>query len=197
MNKKHLLALITGFGLIATPITYASENSDLLDACMERMLIGDKTAYTDCYTEDFLLTIPETKTLSKSGSLRGKVAVEALADMFKTDGEVMDRETRVGTQLEGDNVIMREVIYLMKANPDKPGYVPEQEYEPGYTSAGRHLSLFRFKDGKISEEFTQWDMLGFFLDLNLGDFKKTGQMVSGMGKMAEEMKAKMNIKDEE
>ena len=178
MEKIFWSTIVLGLGLFFTTITSASENSDLLDECMARMLEGDKTAYADCYTDDFKLDISETKIMSEQGFLTGKEAVEALADMFKRDAEVMDRETRVVTQLEGEDVIMREVEYLMIQNPDKPGYV-----EGGKTSLGRHLSMFRFRDGKISEEFTPWNMLGFLLDLNDRDYKKTGEMVSGMESM--------------
>jgi hypothetical protein len=178
MKKTALSLAFAGISIVTNPMAFGSENSNLLEACMARMLEGDKTAYTDCYTEDFKLDISETKLMNEAGYLIGREAVDALADMFKTDAAVMDRTTRVVTQLEGKDVIMREVEYLMIANPDKPGYV-----ENGETSLGRHLSMFRFKDGKISEEFTPWNMLGFLLDLNDRDFEKTGEMVSTLGSM--------------
>ena len=76
-------------------------------------------------------------------------------------------------------------------NPDKPGDTKDHDYPPDMKVVIRLMTLYKFRDGKICEEFTAYNLLGTELDFAWGDLKKAVAKILKMEPMLKEAKAKL------
>jgi hypothetical protein len=168
-----------------------SEKSRFLDECYERVYSGDMAVFDECFTPDYTLTIPETKMMTENGSLKGRLALEFLSFLFQMDAKNFDRTVETVRELEDDDVVVREILYTMKNNPDKPTDMKDNEYPPDMVITIRLINMYKFRGGKICEESTFYNLLGTELDFAQGDLKKAVAKILSMEPMMQEMKAKL------
>jgi len=168
-----------------------SEKSKFLDACYDRVYAGDLTVFEECFTPDYKLTIPETQMMTESGSLTGKLALEFLSFLFQNDANNFDRTIETAREVEQDDVVVREILYTMTMNPDKPGDMKDNEYPPDMKIVIRLINMYVFRDGKICEESTFYNILATEMDFAQGDLKKAVAKILRMEPMIKQMKAKL------
>ena len=168
-----------------------SEKSKFLDETYERVYAGDMTVFEECFTPDYTLWIPETQMMTKDGYLKGKFALEFLSTIIRNDGSNFDRTIEVVHEVEQDDTVVREVHYTMKMNPDKPGD-GGADYPPDLVVTIRLLNMYKFRDGKICEESTFYNILGTEMDFMQGDLKKAVAKILKMEPMIKVMREKLS-----
>jgi len=168
-----------------------SEKSKFLDECYDRVYSGDTTVFEECFTPDYTLTIPETQLMTESGFLKGKFAVEFLSHIIMNDDKKFDRKIETVREVEQDNLVVREILYTMKKNPNKPTDMKDNDYPPNMKVTIRLLTLYKFRGGKICEEFTTYNLLGTELDFAQGDLKKAVAKILKMEPILKEARAKL------
>jgi hypothetical protein len=165
-----------------------SERSKLLDYCIQRVWKGDMTVFEECFTPDFRLTQPESKLISPSGSFHGKSGLETLSRILRADPLTwgsMAEETV--WEIESEDRIVRESRLVAK-NPSGP-YGGFQALPPDLEVTIRLIHVYTFKDGKICDEFTTYDHLGYYFDMAEGDLKRAAQAIANSSAWWMEMRA--------
>ena len=168
-----------------------SEKSKFLDECYDRVYASDMTVFEDCFTPDYTLFIPETQMMTETGYLKGKFALEFLSTIIRNDGLNFDRTIETVSEVEQGDIVVREILYTMKRNPDKPTDMKDNDYPPDMKVTIRLLNMYKFRDGKICEESTFYNILGTELDFAQGDLKKAVAKILKMEPMIKEARAKL------
>ncbi|OGN96900.1 MAG: hypothetical protein A2Z77_00445 [Chloroflexi bacterium RBG_13_51_36] len=168
-----------------------SEKSRFLDKCYDRLYSGDLTVFEECFTPDYTLCIPETQLMTNAGYLKGEFAAEFLSHIIQGDAKNFDRTIETVREVEQGDTVVREILYTMKMNPNKPGDMLDANYPPDMKIVIRLMTLYQFRDGKICEEFTTYNLLATELDFAQGDLKKAVAKILKMEPMMKEAKAKL------
>jgi hypothetical protein len=166
-----------------------SKKSKFLDKCYDRVYAGDMTVFEECFTPDYLLYIPETQMMTDSGYLKGKFALEFLSTIIRNDGLNFDRIIETVSEVEQGDTVVREILYKMKRNPNKPTDMKDNEYPPDFTVTIRLLNMYKFRGDKICEESTFYNLINTEMDFCGRDLKKAVEKILKMEPMMKEAKA--------
>jgi ketosteroid isomerase-like protein len=149
---------------------------------------GDGTVFSDCFTPDYTMTGPETKMLSKDGSLHGEAAIKAMGGMNRNDDASFGKKDwTLVMSMENDNTVVRRMRWTGKA--PHGSYAGFEDLPNNLTITGDAVLIDTFRDGRIADQFFVYDTMGFFMDLAEGDMKKMGAALAKMGDMIATQKA--------
>jgi len=140
--------------------------------CYARVDRGnDPNVFRDCFTPDYKMTGPETKMLSKDGSLHGEQAINAMGAMNRNDDASFGKKDwKLVMSMENGDTVVRRMRWTGKV--PKGSYAGFENLPKGLTVTGDAVLIDTFRDGKIAEQFFTYDTMGFLMDLAQGDMKK-------------------------
>ena len=154
-----------------------SKRSHFIDQALCRANEGDLSVFEECFTSDFVFTLPETKLLSIcDGSLHGLDAIKHM-QMFdsgdKTCWSSVSREIVV--EIESEDQTFRIMKWTAK-NPDKP-YMGINNLSPDLEVVIHVFQLYTFREGKICSDFEAYDTMGYLMDITQ---RNEGKIIEGI-----------------
>jgi ketosteroid isomerase-like protein len=173
----------TGTGNSAPNSPGIGKKTQFVLDCYARVDKGaDETVFSDCFAPDYKMTGPETKMLSKDGSLHGKAAIDAMGAMNRNDSASFgQKDWTLVMSMEDDHTVVRRMRWTGKA--PHGSYAGFENLPNDLTITGDAVLIDTLRDGKIADQFFVYDTMGFFMDLAQGDMRKMGAALVKMGDM--------------
>ena len=149
-----------------------SQRSHFIDQALRRANDGDLSVFEECFTHDFVFTLPETKLIPNSdGSLHGIEAIKHMHAFEAGDKTCWSSVTReIITEIETEDQTFRIMKWVAK-NPYKP-YIGIENLPPDLEVIINVFQLYTFRDGKICSDFEAYDTMGYLMDIAQRDEEK-------------------------
>jgi len=147
-----------------------------VDNAYAQLWVGNKAVYKDYFTDDFNLENPEFHLISPTKYLEGDFALETMSRLFRADGNSWSKiEDEVMWEVDAGDKYIRMVRW--QGSEPYAAYGGFDYLPPDLTVTLKVIEVFFFRDGKICEQFSTMDHLGYYFDMAQGDIDKAADAI--------------------
>ncbi len=147
-----------------------------IDGAYAQLWAGNKAVYKDYFTDDFKLENPEFHLISPTKYLEGDFALETMSRLFRADGNSWSKiEDEVMWEVDAGDKYIRMVRW--QGSEPYASYGGFDYLSPDLTVTLKVVEVFFFRDGKICEQFSTMDHLGYYFDMAQGDIDKAADAI--------------------
>ena len=153
-----------------------SKKGKFVDNAYAQLWAGNKEVYKDYFTDDFKLENPEFHLISPTKYLEGDFALETMSRLFRADGNSWSKiEDEVMWEVDAGDKYIRMVRW--QGSEPYAAYGGFDYLPPDLSVTLKVIEVFFFRDGKICEQFSTMDHLGYYFDMAQGDIDKAADAI--------------------
>ncbi len=147
-----------------------------VDNAYAQLWAGNKAVYKDYFTDDFKLENPEFHLISPTKYMEGDFALETMSRLFRADGNSWSKiEDEVMWEVDAGDKYIRMVRW--QGSEPYAAYGGFDYLPPDLIVTLKVVEVFFFRDGKICEQFSTMDHLGYYFDMARGDIDKAADAI--------------------
>lgn len=152
------------------------EKGKFVDSAYAQLWTGNKAAYKDYFTDDFKMENPEFHLISPTKYLEGDFALETMSRLFRADGNSWTKiEDEIVWEVDAGDKYIR--MFRVQLSEPYAAYGGFSYLPPDLTVSLKVVEVFFFREGKICEQFSTMDHLGYYFDMAQGDIDRAADAI--------------------